>query len=761
MLDKYLDIKTGEDLKREGIIPKSSSAHLALISYKRLEAIKTKLLGIITDEMLGSWNPLLITKKITEPKYISDRYEISRKAKPGMKVRGIGSFEDNDLSGLEGVIATVSDSDGRLGIKFNKKIPKGHNLNGLCDEGYGWWTAPGALELELSGTEIEIKDIASGVVCDEELGHKVKFSDDFKGYGVKDGNNTEVKLSKGTTGTLIQYKPKKQTIILRLNEGNNTEKSKKRDLEVSVKDLYGKLEVSSLGQIEPVSKEDAVKKQTLLEFFPKTVIEPSTGEDVITGLLIERDMIFYGDPGTGKTMLIEDIITIAKHQGVIFKVEDCQVQCNPSSLFDEDFFNVVKACPECMIKYHPDFKKTGYFVKPDPKKVKVTVARYGDGMGIEFVQGTGELKRIHLAGFKVPKLDGTTTENRESEFDPEGYHAGSLNRTNNGILHLSEMSRLRKTTLENFLDMLEDKRIKPDQLRWNYPANSIVLGSSNDPTPFDAAINDRMLLIPIRYPVDPDISYAITRKAYHKEFGTKNQVQITDTNYEQPLELKNVPMAVTIERSIDMLFIKLREGYSGAGKNRISGSNRAKIDALGASRARLMIDQIFYEKTPETVSAEYAIAGIQFALCARIQEETNENDIAARKEIRDWVASEFPKILEEEESTWWCNVYKDIATDKTQVKELGDNFITELVSYNKIKEGDNTSIKEAYNRIKEAYDNPKSERMQKAKIKYPFMNYLFKEQPKFKIFNEKQLFEFMDYLMKCRERSKCELPLPK
>ncbi len=760
MLDKYDGIKTGDDLKRIKIIPKSSSAHLALISYKRLEAIKTKLLGMITDEMLGSWNPLFITKTITEPQYISDQYEILRKAKVGMKVKGRGSFDGNGLNGLEGVIAAVAGSDGRLGIKFNEKIPKGHNLNGLCQDGYGWWTGPEALELDLGTKPTEIKDIAPGVVCDEELGHKVKFSDDFKGYGWKDGNNTEVKLSKGTTGTLIQYKPKKQTIILGLEERGNAEKSKKRSLEISVKDLYGKLEFSSLGQIEPVSKEDAVKKQTLLEFFPKTVIDPGTGEDVITGLLIERDMIFYGDPGTGKTMLIEDIITIAKHQGVIFKIEDCQVQCNPFSLFDEDFFNIVKACPECMIKYHPDFKKTGYFVKPDSKKVKVTVARYGDGMGIEFVQGTGELRRIHLAGFKVPKLDGTTTEGRESEFDPEGYHAGILNRTNNGILHLSEISRLRKTTLENLLDVLEDKRIKPDQLRWNYPANSVILGSTNDLIDFPA-LNDRMLLIPIRHPVDPDISYDITRRAFYKEFGTKNEVQITDTNYEQPLEMKNVPVPVTIERSIDRLFIKLNTEYSGAGKNRVSGSGRSKLDALKAARARLMINQIFYEKTPSIASSEYAIAGIQFALCSRIQEETNEKDIATRKEISDWVASEFPKILEDEESTWWCNVYKRIATDKTQIQGLGDNFITELVSYDKIQEGDDTNIREAYNRIKDAYDNPKNERMQKAKIKYPFMNYLFKEQPRFKIFNDKQLFEFMDYLMKCREKAKCELPLPK
>ena len=52
-----------------GIVPKTSSEHLALITYLRLQAVQEKVLSEINDEMMGKWmNPFEYKKdgRVTE-----------------------------------------------------------------------------------------------------------------------------------------------------------------------------------------------------------------------------------------------------------------------------------------------------------------------------------------------------------------------------------------------------------------------------------------------------------------------------------------------------------------------------------------------------------------------------------------------------------------------------------------------------------------------------------------------------------------------
>ncbi len=92
---------------------------------------------------------------------------------------------------------------------------------------------------------------------------------------------------------------------------------------------------------------------------------------------------------------------------------------------------------------------------------------------------------------------------------------------------------------------------------------------------------------------------------------------------------------------------------------------------------------------------------------------------------------------------------KHIAIYRTQVSEIEGNFQTELKAY----QDDAGSIGEAFGKVKKAYEN--SSKSKDALIKYPFMAYLFKEQPRFGDIKDKtQVDQLVTYFLKAKENAK-------
>jgi len=754
MLEDYLDVKTGQDLIDKGVVPKDSSSHVSLIALKRLEIIRDKILKNLNDEMLGAWFPA--TAPITEDRSgelpdeeITDPETIMNYARLGMRIVGTGKQEETDITGLEGTIKEINKRYNWLEIDYDKEIPEGQSWDNRCREGHGLRTNPQNLKLLAPGKKlISGYEITKGVVADKQLGHKIRFARSPTGTIMdENGYNIDGALPAGTIATLVEYNKERGQLMVKTDENVEGMKNR-RYFRVNMDSVYDRLEASSLGQIAPLEKEKEVRRQTLIDFFPKTVLDAERAESIIIGLLMGKDMIFYGPAGAGKSEVAKDIVEIYKQKGISFIVEGCKVQCNPFSLFDEDFAKVVPPCPECMIKYDSKFKDTGRFKRPKPKDVKVIVAECGDGFGVEYTEGTVSFNRMHLAGYKLPKLDGSTTSARENDYDPEGFRPGALVRTNNGVLFMDEMDKLRPQALDNILEALNSNRIKPDQLRFSYPAHALIVGTANDHTVFSQPLNDRMLLLAIKYPEDADVSRSITRSTYHGEADEASEVEIGETHKENGNNLRKIPLCDTIERAVDVLYMKFRKEYNGAGKNEISGSNRSKFDALDAARAIWLVDHIFYEKTPEFPDETYAIRGIQYAIASRMQIANAEEEQKAKEELAKWIAKEFPDVLKREEETWWCRVYKDIAVTKTQIPDIEDNFVAEIVAYKKDPEKAVNFFKE----IKHAYQNPKSNRAQAARIQYPFMDYLFKVQPNFMGIDEDQLHGLMGYFVASKKR---------
>ncbi len=760
MIDDYLKVQTGQNMIDLGIVPKNSSDHIALIALKRLETLRDRSLETITDEMLGYWQPAIVQREMNVP-VIIDPQQITRYAQVGMRVEGIGVYDGQDLRGMQGTIKALTPEGLSLGVEWDGRLGRGHDLGGRANYGYGYTVSANVVKLLVPEGKGAISyELAPTVVADKRTGHTVRFAQEYKFQYQKDQwTNMEITIPKSTQGTLVAFDQGMGKVAVHFESPlKSNSGSEHQELPLPLDKMRDILEASSLGQGVPAEKDEEVRKEVYAKFFPTTVLNTETAEQIAVGLLMGKDMIFYGPPGAGKSNTAKDIVRIAQQMNVIFTVEDCQVQCNPFSLFEQNFAKVVDACPECKMRYDPEFLKTGRFTRPHPKDVKVVVASFGEGHGVEMPEGTSGMMRFHMAGYKLPSLDANGKERKQNDYDPEGYHAGMLTRTNNGVLVLDELELMRKDTRDGLREALNSNRIRPDQLRYSFPAHALVMGTANDPSVFEDPLIDRMLLFFVGYPDDVDTSHGVTAKGYHGQVAEADDVPIGDTHRTQGAGVYSVPVPAIMERAVEAFYLQFRREYNGEGKTKIMGSTRCKFDALNAARAKVIVDNIFYKDVPSVAQPEDVVYGLQYALHGRVQQENPVRDREVKQALSAWVSDKLPEMLRQEEDVWWCRAYKDVAIKATKIPEIEGNFQRELAEYEEaLSKVRYDVLQQAFASIKKAYDNPDDRRHALARVTSPFMDYLFKHQPRMEHCSEPQLVDLMRYYMTAREHSSCKV----
>jgi len=758
-LEKYLHVTNAQDLIDLGVIPKSSSESLAVITKNRLMSIFDTIKPGINQEMLGTWESLVDV--VETP--LTGKTNPSMDTPEGQKVLIIENYNGKQVKGLEGFVANEeARGSNQLGVLINN-YTSGTNLGGYYPgQTNGEFIHTTYLQLLDKTTSYKLRD---GVVADATQGHLVKIVKEFE-LSQRDSNNNKVlgTLRAGLTGKITGYDARKNAVAIQLPKKVKFKYVNGNSGDQELKDVMIKLDspaianfrVSSLGPVVPLDMETEMYKEVIRRFFPRTALTIEDGEKVILAMMIGKDDIFYGPPGSGKSSLANDIIDIAKLQEVIFKVDGCKIQCNPASLYDENFAKINDACPECKIKYDKNdtFKKTGFFKRPKPSEIAVTVAKYDYGQGIEKVDATASMDRMQLAGFKLPDFNKDKSKvNLNDQFDPEGFNPGSLLRTNNGILKIEEFDSLRTDVQTTLHSALNESQLKPDDLRYVYPANALVIGTANNITKVTGPVNDRVFCFAIDYSQDVDTGHRITRRVYHKYIDEMITYPIEDVHLMEPLAASNnIPMPEPIERAIVSTYIQFRNEYAGKGKRDETASGRSQLDALEVSRAKLRLDQMFFASTPHIADETYAVYGINFAFTSRVSELTTKLETEAAGEISKWVTANFPVKLREEENTWWCRVYKDIATAKTQVEGIDNNFKAELMMYKE----DMKSAENIYDLVQSAYTAP-TKANQVNKIKYPFMDLLFRQEPHFDKIKKPQLTELVSYYLKSQEGVACKI----
>ena len=120
-------------------------------------------------------------------------------------------------------------------------------------------------------------------------------------------------------------------------------------------------------------------------------------------------------------------------------------------------------------------------------------------------------------------------------------------------------------------------------------------------------------------------------------------------------------MPLPLEKAVCSILVKYREEYQGEGKLMIQTGPRSIQDALYSARAWLFLNKQFDDNAPKIVERDYAITGVNFALCSRVADAGENKDNKIKQEMVSWIAKSFPAIEVEENSKFWCDVTSYVA----------------------------------------------------------------------------------------------------
>lgn len=606
--------------------------------------------------------------------------------------------------------------------------------------------------------------LRNGVVADATLGWKIRIKEPYKGHNWdKDTKPVDAEIPAGKLGNLRACETASTTRSL-LTISFDERIGGRSVLKFRLEDIAQNLEVSSIGAIAPCDKEQMVYDQAMYEFFAKAKLDTDRTARAIVGMLMpEKDLILYGPPGSAKSTEARDVIGLLMQQGIRFEVDGCKLKsCHPASLYDKDFAKIVPPCDDCKQKHNGNrkisYKDTGIFVPPQPKDVPVKIVQFGEGHGVSYVECTRSIRRRHLAGEKIPKLDGTTDAEREDLRSLEGFNPGSVTSSHNGICHLDEINELTDDAQMSFLEVNSNHRIQPDELKCSLPVRNVMIGTTNDPAAITDKMRDRFFMLAVRYHSELDVAQKMLKGVLHGSQSSYQKVELGDMHVEDPNVLMDIVAPITLENAVVAAFYKFRGDNISSGKSEIFGSGRALIDAPLVARAELLRDRIFFAKTPKIMDMKYAISGMQFALCARVGNNNHGEDVKMKEEFRTWVEQNYPLVLKEEENKWCCDFFnKHLSVIESQVPEVKANFFQEMTQY----DADPRNAIKTYSLVRQAHEEPTNIHLQEATINHPFMEYLFLDQPGMKTIKQDALVELIGYYSKAYQNSECKIDATK
>lgn len=450
-----------------------------------------------------------------------------------------------------------------------------------------------------------------------------------------------------------------------------------------------KLQATLIHELDNLRGQYGITTETFERLYPGSIAPVTTAVKVTRSLIAGIDLIIFGPPGSGKTRMVNDIISM--YPKLAYAVDGCDMQCNPYSLTDREFAGKVPACPKCRMIYGDI--DTGVFdiSKIDPRSVKVKMVQLRDGFGISRFKGSPDTYPEDLAG----RIDLLQYEKLGDPFDYRVFRAGKLSHGNNGIVNINEVGKIPLKAQDVLLDALSESEVKPSNSREAVPASAIFICDTNteDLDRISGPLNDRLMAVFFPYPETVEANYKIIERNIHRVAAASGARSLEECLSRPTRSLLNVGMPMPSEKSLCSLMIEYRT--SGLCQRfEETGSNRALLDAVRMTRA----NAILYGRNG-IIASDLTEAMIQ-AIEGNVRPRNTKDWTELSLNVRKFVEAKMPEKLQAEMASYWCNFAKRFEKDPNALAPVAESLQKAATMINKLSQEKNDASKSELARTK-------------------------------------------------------------
>jgi MoxR-like ATPase len=376
-----------------------------------------------------------------------------------------------------------------------------------------------------------------------------------------------------------------------------------------------------------LSREEAVRA-----LFPRTILPPTTYEDLVTSIVSGAHLLFFGPSGAGKTSLAKDLWMLFPKSAWV--IAGCPVLDHPMSVVDPAIAAEFPPCPICQRRFAPK-NEVGDFdpASVDPASVPAELVKLREGYGFARLQGSSEVFPDHLTG----NINLRRLEEIGDPMSPLVLEPGKLLQANRGLLLVDEIGKLPLGTQNVLLQALQEGTVTPSKSRESFPAGFVAICTSNlsDLDNINDPLSDRLTSLHVGF----NTQHSANRKIVDLGIAHDAAGYIPEILVDAGV------------RVIEMWRMRMSDDNPDIGE---VGSNRTLLDVAHRTSAyALLAGRPFPE-------AEDLKAGLLHAMRGRIRARSGDSFLQNSKRVMEFLDHHAEEALKQSALVYWCRYYKTV-----------------------------------------------------------------------------------------------------